>query len=80
MADLSRKLVPLYLTEDEKSALDEFAGKMRLSRQELLEGIINTAIDEIAMVDCLNKSKKGSSVWDDFENLDNKFEGQKKLC
>lgn len=70
MADLSRKLVPLYLTHEEMSALDEFAGKMRLSRQELLEGIINTAIEEIALVDFLNKSQKALNLWDDFKSLD----------
>jgi len=47
MAHLERKMVPLYLTEQEKDQLDLYAERLGLSRQKLLEGAITSCIEDL---------------------------------
>ena len=47
MAHLERKMVPLYLTEQEKDQLDLYAEILGLSRQKLLEGAITSCIEDL---------------------------------
>ena len=47
MAHLERKMVPLYLTEQEKNQLDLYAEILDLSRQKLLEGAITSCIEDL---------------------------------
>lgn len=47
MAHLDRKMVPLYLTEQEKNQLDLYAETLGLSRQKLLEVAITSCIEDL---------------------------------
>ena len=47
MPHLDRKMVPLYLTEQEKKQLDLYAEKLGLSRQKLLEGAIASCLEDL---------------------------------
>jgi len=47
MAHLERKMVPLYLTEQEREQLDLYAEVLGLSRQKLLEGAITSCIEDL---------------------------------
>ena len=47
MAHLDRKMVPLYLTEQEKNQLDLYAEVLGLSRQKLLEGAIASCLEDL---------------------------------
>ena len=47
MAYLERKMVPLYLTDQEKEQLDLYAEALGLSRQKLLEGAILSCLDDL---------------------------------
>ena len=47
MAHLERKMVPLYLTEQEKNQLDLYAETLGISRQKLLEGAITSCIEDL---------------------------------
>jgi len=47
MAHLERKMIPLYLTEQEKNQLDLYAEVLGLSRQKLLEGAIASCLEDL---------------------------------
>lgn len=51
MAHLERKMVPLYLTEQEKYQLDLYADILGLSRQKVLEAIISSSFDDLDTMD-----------------------------
>jgi hypothetical protein len=51
MAHLERKMVPLYLTDQEKEQLDLYAEKLGISRQKLLEGVILSSIEDLEVMD-----------------------------
>lgn len=51
MAHLERKMVPLYLTNQEKEQLDLYAERLGLSPQKLLEGLILSSIEDLEVMD-----------------------------
>jgi len=51
MAHLERKMVPLYLTEQEKYQLDLYADILEISRQKVLEAIIASSFDDLDTMD-----------------------------
>ena len=51
MAHLERKMVPLYLTEQEKYQLDLYADILEISRQKVLEAIIASSFEDLDTMD-----------------------------
>ena len=51
MAHLERKMVPLYLTEQEKYQLDLYADILGISRQKVLEAIITSSFEDLDTMD-----------------------------
>jgi hypothetical protein len=51
MAHLERKMVPLYLTEQEKYQLDLYADILEISRQKVLEAIIASSFNDLDTMD-----------------------------
>ena len=51
MAHCERKMVPLYLTEQEKYQLDLYADILELSRQKVLEAIIASSFEDLDTMD-----------------------------
>ncbi len=51
MAHLERKMVPLYLTDQEKEQLDLYAERLGISRQKVLEGVILSSIEDLEVMD-----------------------------
>ena len=51
MEHLAKKMIPLYLKENEKERLDLYAEIVGISRQKLLEAIIASALDDLDIMD-----------------------------
>ena len=51
MEHLAKKMIPLYLKENEKERLDLYAEIVGISRQKLLEAIISSALDDLDIMD-----------------------------
>jgi hypothetical protein len=51
MAHLERKMVPLYLTNQENEQLDLYAEILGLSRQKLLEGLILSSMEDLEVME-----------------------------
>jgi hypothetical protein len=51
MAHLERKMVPLYLTEQEKYQLDLYADILEISSQKVLEAIIASSFNDLDTMD-----------------------------
>ena len=51
MAHTERNMVPLYLTDQEKSQLDLYADILGISKQKLLETIIESALEDLDAMD-----------------------------
>ena len=51
MAHIERKMVPLYLTDQEKDQLDRHAGSLGVSRQKILEAIIESCLEDLDTMD-----------------------------
>ena len=51
MAHLERNMVPLYLTDQEKNQLDLYASILGLSRQKVLETMIETCLEDLDTMD-----------------------------
>ena len=49
LAYSNRKMVPLYLTNEEKMVLDDYAESMQVSRQKILERIIKMSLDDMRL-------------------------------
>ena len=51
MAHLERNMVPLYLTDQEKYQLDLYAEILGISRQKVLETIIESSLEDLDTMD-----------------------------
>lgn len=51
MAHLERNMVPLYLTDQEKAQLDHYADMLGISRQKILEAIIECSLEDMDTMD-----------------------------
>ena len=51
MAHIERNMIPLYITDQEKYQLDLYAEILGLSRQEVLEAIIASSLEDLDTMD-----------------------------
>ncbi len=51
MPHRERNMVPLYLTDQERLQLDQYADTLNTSRQKILEAIIESSLDDMDTMD-----------------------------
>ena len=67
MAHLERNMVPLYLKDHEKYQLELYADILGISRQEVLEAILASSLEDLDTMDKIGFLARGIRLIDQIE-------------